>query len=403
MTPTFAWVLAGLGMLGSSLWIWHWLAIRRHRHLQIWLRECPADPPEGGWPTLAMIFAARNEAESVDRATRSMLAQDYPDLDVVAVDDRSTDETGPILDAVAAENPHLQVVHIKELPPGWLGKNHALQSAAEASEAEWLLFTDADVVFAPETLRRAVALVIQEGLDHLTVAPDVPTENLGERIFIAMFTLLISVHAPPWKVGERNSRVGMGIGAFNLVRAEVFRDIGGFRHLKLSIDDDLRLGETIKIAGYRQRLAMGQGMISVRWHVGLWGMVRGLEKNFFARTNFRLPLVAFAMIVLVMIAVMPFVGLFVGPWWTRAYCALGIFAVTRILAEGRGQNGVAWYHGLLLPVGAIACVIALLRSTWFTLRRGGVRWRDHLYPLAELKEHTWRRDAWLREVWRSTH
>src|SRR5262249_47556006 len=140
---------------------------------------------DGCWPSVAIIVAARNEAAMVEQATRSLLALDYPDLSVIAVDDRSTDGTGPILDVLATGDSRLQVVHIHELPAGWLGKTHALQSAAETASARWLLFTDADVVFAPDTLLRAIALAERSRIDHLAVVPDVVTESFGERIFLA--------------------------------------------------------------------------------------------------------------------------------------------------------------------------------------------------------------------------
>src|SRR5438309_2764680 len=139
-------IAAGLGVAASMVWFVYLVAALVHRRLAIPLARLPDEPPEGGWPALAVIFAARNEAAGVEQATRSLLAQDYPELEVIAVDDRSTDDTGAILDAIAAEDPRLRVVHVRDLPAGWLGKNHALQSAAGETRADWLLFTDADVV-----------------------------------------------------------------------------------------------------------------------------------------------------------------------------------------------------------------------------------------------------------------
>src|SRR5262249_32333062 len=157
------------------------------RRLAVQLQDLPEDPPPGGWPSLAVLLAARNEAGVVVPAVRSLLSQDYPGLEVVAVNDRSTDETGGLLDYLARGDGRLRVVHVQELPPGWLGKTHALQAGAESVTADWLLFTDADVVFAPGTLKKALALAVGERLDHLVVGPDVLTETLGERTFLATF------------------------------------------------------------------------------------------------------------------------------------------------------------------------------------------------------------------------
>jgi hypothetical protein len=395
-------IVVGSGVLASVFWISRWIQWIYHRESLVWLAEEPVNPPEGGWPSLAVVFAARNEAGMVERAARSMLAQDYPDFRLIAVDDRSTDATGAILDALAAEDARLQVVHVHDLPPGWLGKNHALHAAAADLSVEWILFTDADVIFAPETLRRGVALAVRERLDQLAAAPDVVTESEWERIFLATFSLIFAVHAPPWKVSDPRKKAAVGVGAFNLVRAEAFRAVGGLQHLALSVDDDMRLGQVLKFAGYRTRLAMGHRALAVRWHVGLGGMVRGLEKNFFAGIDFRLITVLLAVPAMFAVGMGPHLGLFFGPWWTRALCAAGLGSIAAILAQERGQSGIAWYHAFFLPIGTTACVLALVRSTWLTLRRRGVRWRDHFYPLHELRAHVRRRNAWTREVWLST-
>src|SRR5918997_1721193 len=144
-------VVSALGVMASLFWIGLWLATVSHRKGVVRLADLPTEAPEGGWPSLAILFAARNEEEAVGPATRSFLAQDYPGLEVIAVDDRSTDATGAILDAIAAGEDRLRVVHVRELPAGWLGKTNALQMASEATSATWLLFSDADVILAPDT------------------------------------------------------------------------------------------------------------------------------------------------------------------------------------------------------------------------------------------------------------
>ena len=193
-------VVSVLGVMASLFWLGLWLATVRHREAVVRLADLPTEAPEGGWPSLAILFAARDEEEAVGPATRSFLAQDYPGLEVIAVDDRSTDATGAILDAIAAKEDRLRVVHVRELPGGWLGKTHALQSASEATSATWLLFSDADVILAPDALRRAVAWAEREGIDHVAVMFDVVTEDEGERIFLAFFALSALIYAPRWRV-----------------------------------------------------------------------------------------------------------------------------------------------------------------------------------------------------------
>jgi hypothetical protein len=389
-------------MLATLFWVVQLVEAIRFAARAVWLATARMETPPGGWPSLAVIFAARNEAEMVEAATRSLLEQDYPGLSVIAVDDRSSDGTGAILDAIAATHPRLKVHHIEELPPGWLGKTHALQRAGEESLADWLLFTDADAIFAPGTLAQAIALAESARIDHLAVVPDVVTESVGERAFLAMFLLMFNAYAPPRKVSIFRSRVAAGVGAFNLVRAPAFAAIAGFRHLALSVDEDMRLGQAVKYAGYRSAIALGKGMLSVRWQVGLGGMIRGLEKNFFAGARYRLGVVAVAVLGLMVIGAGPHAGLFIGPWWTRGVCALGVAAIALILGLMRRPGGVAWYHALILPLGALACIAALVRSAALAVYRRGIRWRGRDYPLEDLRAHARQRDAWVREVWHST-
>ncbi len=354
--------LIGAGVMGALFWIYQLVeALRFHRRAS-WLSEVAPDLPANldRWPTVALIYAARDEAAMVERATRSLLALDYPDLRVIAVDDRSSDGTGAILDAIAREpasvRQRLQVIHIDRLPPGWLGKTHALDIGAaspDAQEAAWILLTDADVVFEPETLRRAIALAETEGVDHLAVYPEALTESTGERVFLAMFLLMFNAYAPPRKAADPRSKAAVGIGAFNLVRAEALRAVGGFRRIALSVDEDVRLGQVLKFAGFRGQVALGKDCVSVRWQEGIWGLIRGLEKNFFAGAQYRLSVVSIATAGLLSVGFGPCVGLFVGPWWTRLICLLGIAAVATILERGTRPGGPAVVSCPALTVGGV--------------------------------------------------
>lgn len=400
--PSLPVLVVGLGLFGSCAWIWHffrWLG-RRDRVRRL-IDQCDAQP-DGGWPRLAVAFAARDEAASVEAATRSLLAQDYPGLEIRAVDDRSADATGAILDRLADEDARLRVVHIRELPDGWLGKTHALQQVSEETDAPWLLLTDADVIFAPGALRRAMSFAVREGADHVTVAPAVPTRDFGERLFLSIFDAVMALGYPIWRVEDPKDRTGLGAGAFNLLRAERFRDIGGFRRLALSVDEDMQLGRTMKAAGGKARLLLGEGAVSVRWQTGLWGLVRGLEKNFFAGAHYRVSESLAIVGLILCLGVAPFGVIALGPPWCGAVAVAGIAAAGVAIEVYGRQNGIRWFYALALPVSSTLFAFTLLRSAWLTLARGGVVWRGHLYPLGALRAHVRHRDAWLREVWRST-
>ena len=395
-------LLSILGVTGSMVWIIFFINAGRNRAWVCNLADLPDTEPAEGWPSLAVVFAARDEEGMVEQATRSMLALDYPGLEVIAVDDRSKDATGAILDRLARESVCLRVLHVTHLPEGWLGKTNALQAALVLTSADYVLFTDADVVFAPGALRRAVGEASRDALAHITVAPELPTTSLGERLFLAMFQTGLTLHSPGWRVQDPNHRAYLGIGAFNLVRAEDFRAVGGFQRIRLSVDDDMQLGRAMKWSGRRSKVILGQNAVSVRWQVGLGGMIRGLEKNFFAGSNFRLVRVLEFLVANWVIGIAPFIGLFVGPLWSRVCCILGVGIMSLMLELMGKQSGIRWYHAALMPVGAIACMVALGRSTWLTLVRGGVTWRGHLYPLRDLRQHVKQRETWMRELWLST-
>jgi hypothetical protein len=398
MGLAIGWVISALGAVASLLWLGQLLAVVRRRKARHWLADLADAAPEGGWPGLTVIFAARDEATDVEAATRSILAQDYPALEVVAVDDRSTDATGAILDGLEGDDRRLRVVHVRELPTGWLGKTHALHTAAAAATSRWLLFTDADVAFAPGALRRAVAWAEGDRADHLTVVPEFVTAGVGERLFLVLFNLGFACRVLGGRIEAPGGRTHLGIGAFNLVRLGALRGIGGFDRLRLSVDDDNRLAQALRVAGYRGRAVLGVGAVSVRWQVGVAGLIRGPEKNYFSFFDFRVRLVAVVCLAGLALGVTPFAGLFVGPLWARAGCAGGVVALAALLAAIRRQTGTAWYYALAFPLTTALVLFALIRSTWLTLRHGGVRWRGSSYPLSELRAHIRLRNAWLREV-----
>src|SRR5947199_2314204 len=221
------------------------------------LRDLP--PLAGPLPRVSIIIPARNEERNLEEALRSILALDYDNLEIDVVDDRSTDRTGEILDRLAAVEPRLRVVHVRELPPGWLGKNHALWLGAEKATGDFLLFTDADVVFEPSALRRAVGAMVSDGLDHLTASPEIARPSVLFELFIGAFSLFFALFTKPWKVRDPRSPHHVGIGAFNLVRAAAYRAAGGHRAIAMRPDDDLKLGKLLKTRGFRSELVFGQG------------------------------------------------------------------------------------------------------------------------------------------------
>ncbi len=350
-----------------------------------WNRK-PACP--GGNPRVSIIVPARNEDEHIEPALTSLLKLDYDNYEVIAVDDRSADRTGEVMDRVASTpeaSGRLKVIHVAELPPGWLGKVHAMWSAANQANGDWLLFTDADVLFRPDVLSRALAYAQAEGADHLVLFPRMIMRSPGERMMIAFFQTLFVFGHRPWKVADPKSKDHMGVGAFNLIRRLVYDAVGGYQALRFEVLDDMKLGKIVKNAGYAQRNVYGADLISLRWVRGAMGMVNNLTKNFFAIMSFewwRALLSAFA---LAFLNLMPFVGIWLAHGWERLPYAVALACIFAIYVGMSWESDIPAYYFVLHPIGTALFVYIMLRSMVLTLVRGGVVWRGTFYSLEELR------------------
>jgi glycosyltransferase involved in cell wall biosynthesis len=340
-----------------------------------------------GNPRVAIIVPARNEESSISQALSRLLAMDYDNYGVIAVDDRSTDRTGEIMDGVAVTSQgRLKVVHIRELPPGWMGKAHAMWTAARQANCNWLLFTDADVMFRPDCLRRAMAYAETEHADHLVVLPHVIMKRPGEKMMLAFFQLMFVFGHRPWKVADPKTKDHMGVGAFNLVRRSTYEAIGTYERLRFEVVDDMKLGKVIKNAGFKQRVVFGDNLIEIRWAHGARGVVNNLTKNFFAVMSFQIWRALLGCAGMAILNLMPFIGLLFAPGWARVPYAVAISSVFLLYTGIWRQVEIHPWYFLLHPVSTVLFIYTMLRSMFVTLWNGGVEWRGTVYPLEELRK-----------------
>jgi glycosyltransferase involved in cell wall biosynthesis len=349
-----------------------------------WLRDY-APAGDADCPKISLIFAARDEQEKLPGALATLVAIDYPRLEIIAVNDRSGDATPRILDDFAAQHPQLKVVHVRELPKGWLGKPHALQKGYEASSGELLVFTDADVKFEPDALRRVAMLVRERRLDHLTLLGDVERSGFWDTVLISFFGMGFQLATDPYNVSNPNSRSYVGVGAFQMLRRAAYEASGTHRRLAMEVVDDMKLGKLVKMAGLRSGVAVAQNYVSVAWHLGLGNLVRGVEKNFFAGAQFRVSVAAAQILGLLAMNVFPFAGLLFGHGWIRALAAISVLIAMCFHLGVDVVMRVSPLYCLTLPLGATIFAYMLLRSTIVTLRQGGIVWRDTFYPLDDLR------------------
>jgi glycosyltransferase involved in cell wall biosynthesis len=344
-----------------------------------------AEPAPARWPNVSVVVPARDEAERIEEALRSIARLDYPALEVIAVDDRSRDGTGAILDRVAAGEPRVRSLHIAELPEGWLGKCHAMQAGARLAEGELLLFTDGDVVFAPDTLRLAVRYLLARKLDHLALLPGLVPGGYWEDAAKSYFAMLFIVGVKAWAAGTPSMEIYVGIGAFNLLRRTAYEAIGGHETLRLEVADDLMLGKRIKQAGFRQEALIASDHLRLRWQEGVGGFVRGLEKNGFAALGYSLPFLLLVTAFIFLFYAAPYLGVLSFRDARGSGYALSVLLMHGIYGYFASFQRNGWLLAPALPAAAMMYLYALWRSAWITLRQGGIRWRDSFYPLEALK------------------
>lgn len=340
---------------------------------------------DGQWPRVSVIVAARNEERDIEAGLRSLFQLDYDDLEIIVVNDRSTDRTGEILDRIANEHPRLVVAHLSELPAGWLGKNHALYYGTTRATGELILFTDADVVMEPSVLRRAVGYLLRHQIDHLPMLFEVRMPSWLLESFVITFSVYLMTYCRPWQCPNPKRSGHIGIGGFNLVRADVYQKIGTHEVIRMRPDDDLKFGKLIKREGFRQELLNGAGMMYVPWYASIRELIVGLEKNTFSGVDYSIAYSLFAGVCMLLFNVFPFVAVFFTTgttWWLYVAVAVSLW----------GMGAWAAYHGkarlsccLGFPLAALMFVYIQWRALTLNLWQGGIRWRDTHYSLAELK------------------
>lgn len=375
-----------LGLLGAVAILWIFEAIEIGRGV-LSIPSLDQFPPlqDALCPSVSILVAARDEAQKLPSALATFLALDYPHYEVVAVDDRSVDATGRILRTATKNDSRIKLVRINSLPSNWLGKPHALQQAYEQSTGEWLVFTDADVHFRPDLVRRALALAGAKGWEHLTLLGHAKMFSAGEKIAMTFFSLGFLMGVRPWRVSDPGSHVYAGVGAFQLIRREAYEKIGTHRRLAMEVVDDMKLGKLVKNAAIPSGIASSGDAVSLHWHAGVGNIILGTTKNFFATTGFRIGIVALQILGLLLAFIFPVVALPFSRGWGLVFDLVAIGLPILAMGGVCREFGVSLLYALTYPIGALIFIWMLARSTIVTLWKGGIEWRGTFYPLDELK------------------
>ncbi|WP_404432608.1 glycosyltransferase [Sutcliffiella horikoshii] len=338
-------------------------------------------------PLLSIIVAAKDEEKHIEASLQSQLQQTYSNIEWIVVNDRSTDRTGTIIDQLAKTEPRMKNIHIKELENGWLGKNHALYKGYLQSKGEYILFTDADIIFQKDTVIKAMTYFQNKKLDHLTLAPNLKGSSFWTNAFVSFFLFGFGYFKRPWKSNDPNSKSAIGIGAFNLLSRKAYEEIGTHRNIKMRPDDDLMLGKQIKQARKRQHLALALEHLQVEWYPDLRSALIGLEKNTFAGLFYSYFMVLFAITGLFLSQLFPFIALFVTTGTTQLTFLISILML--FLAYNVTANKMAKGANIyltVLPITVLLFIYSIARATILTLDRGGIIWRGTFYSIKQLKK-----------------
>ncbi len=345
--------------------------------------------PESDVPDVTVIVPACNEQDSIEATLESLLRSKGVRAQIVAVDDRSEDRTGELMDAVASSpnkgSNTLEVIHNRVLPPGWLGKPHALALGLAKARAPWLLFTDGDVTFAPQALELTLRAATREGADHFVLVPTLTHQGALTAGVQGAIQALGQWAARMWKIQDPGAKDFFGVGGFNLLRADALQAFGRMERLRMEVVEDVSLGWLVKKELRRKSMmALGPGLVKIAWIQGPLEIVRLLEKNAFAGFRYSVGTTLVVCALLCLQAVVPLLALAAGPWGVAA-CVTLYCSVAMSFHANRKMNGISPLLAILYAPSVMILAWSFLRSMILTLKRGGVAWRGTLYPLAELK------------------
>jgi len=354
----------------------------------------PLDFQPGKAPSVSILVPARNEAGRVlDRAVRSMLAQAYPDFEVVAVDDMSTDATLEILNRIAENRPGLKVIRGVATPNDWMGKQWALCQARQASRGEWLLATDADVIFERGALREAMSVAIREGLDALSLLPTFTNKGFWMNVVMPVAECSILLLYPYWRVNNARSSAALGAGGFFLIRAAAFDRAGGYPAIRREIIDDVATARLLKGAGFRLNISAAPTLLATPMYSGLRELFHGFGKNVFAGVGHSVSKALFLSLVNLCFTLTPILGVGfelallaaghreagslmwapLAAWLTMSAAFAPFYLKSRVSAG----------YALLAFLGHAVMISILISSAWRIVTGRGVTWKSrNLYAPA---------------------
>lgn len=271
--------------LGPIAWGFYLFAMHLGRkRMMLMDRSGKVQDLPGEKPMVTVLIPAKDEGERIRACILSALNQDYPSVEVIAIDDRSTDNTGAVMDEMAQDHPNLRVLHITQPPePGWTGKNNALHQGSKIAKGQWLLFVDSDVVLKPDVLTIALAVVRRKNFGMLSLLPALESGSMWESLMVplcagtASAMYLIAMN----NIGEYRGGA-FANGQFMLMRRDAYDQIGGHVTVRDRYCEDVAIAKLFKEQGLRPRVSWGTDFCSVRMYNSLGAVIRGWSRIYYA-------------------------------------------------------------------------------------------------------------------------
>jgi cellulose synthase/poly-beta-1,6-N-acetylglucosamine synthase-like glycosyltransferase len=341
-------------------------------------------------PAVSVIVPARNEEHRVlGDSIRSILAQDYRAFEVIAIDDRSTDNTGSILRSLAQTDKRLHVIDGKDLPPGWLGKPHAMHQALKQAHGEWILATDADIIFEKEALRTALATARAQDADAISLIPFFQTESFWEHVMIQTWAWVTLMFTIAYRIDNPKTPGALGVGGFFLMRHSALARVGGYEALKNEVVEDVRLAEMIKRSGGRMLTIQAPHLLRTRMYQSFGEIWESCTRTWFSgmKFSFGFALVcAFSMYVMALMppllalisAIAIVAGIDAQLWQLFIPAMFAWLMQIAVLMMSGYRSGISAAYALTAPLGLVVLYTMLLDSSIKIQTRRGVTWKGRL-------------------------
>jgi chlorobactene glucosyltransferase len=348
---------------------------------------------DGEPPSVSIIVPMRNEEKNIRRCIGSLLSQNYPNFEIIAVDDRSKDSTLDILKEIAFRHNNLQVIEGNPVPEGWVGKNYALWQGVKRAKGDWLLFVDADTVSEPYMLTSVIKYVVENKIDTLSISPFQVLETFWERVIQPVVLCFIYYAFPYREINDPKSKIAAANGQFILIRKSVYKAIGGHLAVKNNIVEDVALANLVKGSGYRLHFVRGKRLMKTRMYTDFSEIWEGWTKNLFFELGRKWRQVILSIAILLAWGFIPpilFIWSVVNVFFQGTYTlpSLLILAESALLMvliiynswrQSSKLFAIPSYYSFTVPLGILIYIAIILSSTYKVASGMGVTWKERVY------------------------